>query len=389
MPVDFQQIRKQVREMGAQAPGYRQRAAEKLQTALSLFNQLAEKNVEIRQRIEKAAASEPGLRCAVPAVEPILSAIPLPFTGSASVILAADGSQINPSRHEAADFGVINLGALRLAKDNPPLESVSSRLLYYDELETPAGTLSEELIALMRDVGERRLLADLAKTETSPVVALTDGMLEVFGEPRKEPGFEAQFKEYLDSLRELSELKTIVAGYVDKPRADLLARMLELMAGSEEDMLKRVRERPFGGVTDAMLLGGRLAPGMRSAVFGIQSRSSKVFTGALKLHFFYLNVGFDDAPILARVEIPAWVAETGELIDLLHATLAAQCAITGSKPYPYVLHRAHEIAVVGMAERDQISTMIDTELRGLGMEPGEKSFKQGLKDLEGKTRYER
>ena len=389
MPVDFQQIRKQVREMGVQALEYRQRAAEKLQTALSLFNELVDKNEEIRQRIEKASTGEPGLRCAVPSVEPILSAIPLPFSGSASVILAADGSQINPSRHEAADFAVINLGALRLAKDSPPLENVTSRLLYFDDLETPAGTLSEELIALMRDVGERRLLADLAKAETTPVVALTDGMLEVFGEPRKEPGFEAQFQEYLDSLRELSKLNTIVAGYVDKPRADLLARMLELMAGSEEDMLNRVRERPFWGVTDAMLLSGRLAPGMRSAVFGIQSRSSKVFTGALKLFFFYLNVGFENNPILARVEIPAWVAESVELTDMLHATLAAQCAITGSKPYPYVLHRAHEIAVVGMAERNQISSMIDTELRGMGVEPGEKSFKQGLKDLEGKTRYER
>jgi hypothetical protein len=389
MPVDFQQIRKQVKQMGAQAPGYRQRAAEKLQTALSLFNELAEKNEEIQQRIEKAAASEPGLRCAVPAVEPILSAVPPPFSGFASVILAADGSQINPSRHEAADFGVINLGALRLAKDEPPRESVTSKLLFYDEIETPAGSLSEEMIALMRDVGERRLLADLAKSEIDPVVALTDGMLEVFGEPRKEPGFEEQFNEYLASLRDLSELKTIVAGYVDKPRADLLARMLELMAGSEEDMLKRVRERPFGGVTDSMLFSGRLAPGMRSAVFGIQSRSSKVYTGPLKLHFFYLNVGFDGAPLLARVEIPAWVAESGELINLLHTTLVAQCAITGSKPYPYILHRAHEIAVVGIAERDQISSMIDTELRGLGMEPGEKSFKQGLKDLEGKTRYER
>ncbi len=96
---------------------------------------------------------------------------------------------------------------------------------------------------------------------------------------------------------------------MDKPRADLLVRMLELMDGSEEDMLQRVRERPLGGVTDAMLLIGKLLPGMRSPVFGIQSSSSKQFSGSLRLHFFYLNVGFENLPMLARVEIPAWVAE--------------------------------------------------------------------------------
>jgi hypothetical protein len=388
MPVDFQQIRAQVTEMGKQAPGQRQRADERLNSALVVFHEVEDIPKEIEERVIKAAESEPGLRCAVPGMESILSVIPLPTAQPADVILAADGSQINPSRHEAADFGVINLGALRLAKEQAPKEFVRSELLYFDRLEKSSGALSEELIALMRDVGERRMLAELAGMETAPVVALTDGMLEVFGEPRKDAEFEVEFHNYLDHLHALADLKTVVAGYVDKPRADLLVRMLELMAGSEEGMLQRVRERPFGGVTDAMLLRNSLTPGSRSAIFGIQSRSSKAFKGPLQLHFFYLNTGVENAPLLARVEIPAWVSESPALVETLHVTLMEQCRITGSKPYPYILHRAHEIAVVGLAERDQISFMIDAELRSCGLEPGGKSSKQGLKDLEGKTRYE-
>ena len=388
MPVNYQQIRSQVGEMGRQAPEKYKQALDKLHSALQVFETFGNDPDLIRKRVEAAAEADSGLRCAVPAAEEMLAAFSAPETPPDVVILAADGSQINPSRHEAADFAVINAGALRLAKGSSPKEFTTSRLLYFDSLETASGTLSEELIALMRDVEERQLLADLARGEQAPVVALTDGMLEIFGEPRREAAFQVKFDAYLDSLRALAELNAIVAGYVDKPRADLLVRMLELMAGGEEENPPRARSRVFGGVTDAMILGSRIPPGARSAVFGIQSSSSKAFDGPLRLHFFYLNVGFEGSPVLARVEIPAWVAESGELTGILHAVLIDQCRVTGSKPFPYVLHRAHEIAVVSFTERDQISALIAAELRKQGIEPGEKSFKQDLKDLNGKSRHE-
>jgi hypothetical protein len=271
-----------------------------------------------------------------------------------------------------------------MATEELPREFVQSHLLYFEDIEGK----SEEMIALMRDVSERKLLVDLAKEGSGSAVALTDGMLDIYREPRQDAEFNRRFDDYLASLRALAELKTIVAGYVDKPRADLLVRMLELMDGTEEDMLQRARERPLGGVTDAMLLNGCLKPGMRSAVFGIESSSSEQFNGPLRLHFFYLNVGFDNLPLVARVEIPAWVAEDLDLVNTLHATLLFQCRMTGSVPYPYILHRAHEIAVVGLAEREQIGAMIDIELRRNGVDPGIRSSKQFMKDLAGKARYE-
>jgi hypothetical protein len=384
MPVDFQQIRNQAVEMGRQAPEQMQRSRTLLQNALEVFESLGDRSEEVRERVQKAAAEDKKLRCAFPSSEPILDSISEPDCSHAEVTLAADGSQINPSRHEAADFGVVNCGALRMATEELPREFVQSHLLYFEDIEGK----SEEMIALMRDVGERKLLVDLAKEGSGSAVALTDGMLDIYREPRQDAEFNRRFDDYLASLRALAELKTIVAGYVDKPRADLLVRMLELMDGSEEDMLQRARERPLGGVTDAMLLNGRLKPGMRSAVFGIESSSSEQFNGPLRLHFFYLNVGFENLPQLARVEIPAWVAEDRDLVNKLHATLLFQCRMTGSVPYPYILHRAHEIAVVGLAEREQIGAMIDIELRRNGVDPGIRSSKQFMKDLAGKARYE-
>jgi len=384
MPVDFQQIRNQAVEMGRQAPEQMQRSRTLLQNALEVFESLGDRSEEVRERVQKAAAEDKKLRCAFPSSEPILDSISEPDCSPAEVTLAADGSQINPSRHEAADFGVVNCGALRMATEELPREFVQSHLLYFEDIEGK----SEEMIALMRDVSERKLLVDLAKEGSGSAVALTDGMLDIYREPRQDAEFNRRFDDYLASLRALAELKTIVAGYVDKPRADLLVRMLELMDGTEEDMLQRARERPLGGVTDAMLLHGRLQPGMRSAVFGIESSSSEQFNGPLRLHFFYLNVGFENLPQLARVEIPAWVVEDPALVDTLHATLLFQCRMTGSVPYPYILHRAHEIAVVGLAEREQIGAMIDIELRRNGVDPGIRSSKQFMKDLAGKARYE-
>jgi hypothetical protein len=87
------------------------------------------------------------------------------------------------------------------------------------------------------------------------------------------------------------------------------------------------------------------------------------------------------------VEIPAWVAENGQMLDTLQATLVQQCRVMGSRPYPYLLHRAHETAVVTLEERDQVTQMIVMELRRRGVPVAEESYKQSAKGLQGRTRY--
>jgi hypothetical protein len=87
------------------------------------------------------------------------------------------------------------------------------------------------------------------------------------------------------------------------------------------------------------------------------------------------------------VDIPAWVAENNQMLDTLQATLVQQCRVMGSRPYPYLLHRAHETAVVTLEERDQVTQMIVMELRRRGVPVGEESNKQSAKGLPGRTRY--
>ena len=88
-----------------------------------------------------------------------------------------------------------------------------------------------------------------------------------------------------------------------------------------------------------------------------------------------------------RVEIPKWVAEDKEKLNLLHSVLVEQCRMMGSRPYPYLLHRAHETAVVKGEEKQQIEQMLTIELRKNNEDVDDGSYKQSAKDLGGKTKY--
>jgi hypothetical protein len=87
------------------------------------------------------------------------------------------------------------------------------------------------------------------------------------------------------------------------------------------------------------------------------------------------------------VEIPAWVAGDDRMLQRLQAVLVDQCRVMGSKPYPYALHRAHELALVSLQEKEQVTQMILMELRRRGLPVGELSTKQFAKNLAGRTSY--
>ena len=73
-------------------------------------------------------------------------------------------------------------------------------------------------------------------------------------------------------------------------------------------------------------------------------------------------------------------------MELLHSVLIQQCEIMGAKPYPYILHRAHEIAVVSFEEKKQIEQMIQQMQLNNQEALDEISSKQSAKDLAGRLR---
>ena len=250
--------------------------------------------------------------------------------------------------------------------------------------------MNEELISLGRDLSERKKLLELGLESPKPVITFTDGPIELWGaEGSAQEDYRRNRENHISILSQMQTENIITAGYIDKPAADLVIRLLEISQIQENEM-KNVRDvHSLRGVTDRWLFGEEgnplLKQGERSAIFILQSSSRNHYTGKLEIHFFYLNVGSDKHPWIVRVEIPAWVAEDKEKLNLLHASLLGQCEIMGAKPYPYLLHRAHETAVVKMEERQQIEQMLMQELRNQNEDVDEGSYKQSAKDLKGRT----
>jgi hypothetical protein len=390
MALNFQQVFEKIRQIGLGAQKRRETLERLRKHAFSLLEAWAEKADELNDKLERARQADPSLRCAIPLLEPLNAARDRTPAPARLTLIAADGSQIAPDRHASVFFSLVNVGAIvmQTGSGEAPEISTDSRLLYDDEIYTETGVLTAEAIEQQRDIAERRKLLELAKQASGPVVALTDGPVELWGAKN---GGEGDYRKNLELhksiLSQLDSLGVTVAGYVDKPGADLVVRLLEIAQFSSEEQFKEVRKQhPLRGVTDRWMYGRILNAGQRSAVFGMQSGSRVHYTGSLSLHFFYLNVGDEKHPSLVRVEIPKWVADDPEKLNMLHAVLLDQCRVMGARPYPYILHRAHEVAVVKLEEKQQVEQMLELELRKSGAEMEEKSSKQSAKDLPGRKR---
>lgn len=388
MPINFQQIRSAILKFGQDAPAQAKLREENLEQALSLLHRFSQDYEALDDRIQSVLMVNPDLRCALPTHESLDAAINAGFTAEPLILLAADGSQIIPDQHLAVQFGVINVGLMRMQPGTTPTQSIESDLLAAQDIFTEQGfMLGEELIALRRDHKERSHLLQAALKEQQTVLTLTDGPLELFREGRETEEYQKLLGDYLDILAEMAQHNVLTAGYVDKPRSDLLIRTLALTLLSEDQISEADRIRNLPGITDADLFGLVLAPQQRSALFKLNSRSAKRFSGPLAIHFFYLNIGRADKPQIARVELPVWVIKNPANIDLIHQHLLDQCQIMGGKAYPYILHRAHEVAMVSYQERQYLLGLLQQTLLSQGLEPGDKSAKQYHKDLSGKTRY--
>ena len=372
MPVNYVQLRSQMKDAG-KTLRLRQEAFSRAAGLYEAALRAEAGSSDLRERIEAALAEKPEARCAVPKDEPIDAVHSLPALPPVQIrLLACDGSQISPSRHDEISFGVINTAIVELIVNSGQTPRIITRtkLLPFDDL--PA----ENLLGVQRDAAEKRFLAEIACEADRSILtfALCDGPLELFTDTPEMKDQSLLKAEYLEALVQLTESRIPAAGYIDRPRSDPVLRMLDLLRGN----LEKDSEAP--GTEDSMLFSRLLAPGERSAVFEMNSRLNRELRKDLKLCFFYMNIGRPGRPYISRVELPAWASEGG-IPDLLHAVLAEQCRVLGGHPYPFILHRAHESAVITYAEKEEIKGLLLREMAVNGMNVPEKSNKQIAKDL--------
>ena len=357
MSLDLRQVLFQVENLGQEAAQHAAQVAARLprlQQSLEEAGRLDRD--ELRRRI---ASAPPTLHPARPTDEPIDASFPIPPHPPRLRVMAADGSQVYPDRHGAAFFYMLNVGSIGLihGSGQPPQVATRSNLHYTDdELHDTRGLpVDTHLINARRDAAELEELARLAEAPShEPTLALLDNGLLLWAASQEQkaarPDVQRVLDDYLRSLDRLKASGAALAGYISRPRGANVVALAEAAAGAPPGVLH--------GLTDRLLYGRRLEAHYRSARFLHPAKINDEFAGrGHAIHFFYLHTGAQDG--IARVEVPAWVAEDPERMAAVHAGIVEQCRLTG---IPYPLVRAHELALVGQDDRRTLDNLVQAAL---------------------------
>ena len=307
----------------------------------------------------KAAASSPGLAervsiaqghrwaGAIPTQEPVDLA--KSATAQQLETVGIDGSQIYPLDHSPFLWAYIQAVAYR--KQRPPLfESqfmdIGTEIAHGGSQAVELLENLEELKALTnawRTLLEMRMACGAAQVYPGEVILLDNGLLpwlSVGGQSAHR-----RLNEYLELL--LTLRPGLVAGVISGPQSRLLARLVNLIeAETVEQGIQDGHD-----IADSVLMRCMLKPGERSALFLHGSPRNKVFQDhGAGVYFFFLSVNEQE---IARVEIPAWLAEDPRLVDSIHASVLADARLTG---YSYVLSQAHQHVTVSYDLADTLYT---------------------------------
>jgi hypothetical protein len=393
MTLELNQVAPQVKAMGQSLDKHitaRQVAAEEARLLLRQFSTEFSALVDRITRAEKIQARQRfDWVGAAPTTEALAQAYPLPSCPDRVTVIAGDGSQILPDRHGITLYYLINVGSIvyRHGSNRKPETYNPTPILCYDPedlFDLQGQLISAGEVNVRRDLAELAVLTDLAARnasgEAEPLIALIDGQLtlRVIDLP-----FDQQQKcqdEYIEMLNRLRQAQARVAGYIDRPRSTFVVALIRLASLEPEAITEEaLRQNPFRHLTDTDLFDF-LGPGQRSAIFAVRAKGTEKYEYAGHgIHFFYLNVGLDPAaPNLVRVEIPAWLVTDPQGLDVLHAAIVRQARINGG--YPYVLARAHELAIISGEEREAFEMMLAVEMRRKGLKPS-LSAKQFNKSL--------
>ena len=309
--------------------------------------------------------------------EPLTETAPLPERPAKLTVIAADGSQIFPDRHEVASCYLINIGyvVIHYGTGERPVLASEPELFYrdedlYSEWSGRKMQVSREMVGFRRsemELGKVAQLGEEAVGEGRTAVGLSDGTLILWSLEGKPLDFRKQaLAGHLGSLDRLRKARVPVAGYISDPGSADVVNALRVGLCPErspncdrcpwkEQQWAALQDpeatpvvvpcEPIAGVTDDVVFSGRLKSGERSSVF---ESSSKILDdyGPHRIHFFYVNTGRE----IARIETPQWVVEDAELLDRVHATAVDQSE--KGRGYPVVLSESHERAVVRGAERE-------------------------------------
>ncbi len=379
MPLDLLRVAEQLSSLasGLQAQGAER--AEQLERALLEIGTADAEEINRKRAQGRVTWLVPGLPTDTAAAYP-----PNPPPADYQA-LAVDGSHIDVDRHMPVRCALVNISKVALRYGAAPGARLESHPVMYAGAEElalvdPEGAreqpLEGALLGVRRSVDEVITLAELAEESSGamPTLALIDGSLVLWGLAGQ------TYPDYVRStlldeglLPALDRLKAVagrdpmaLGAYVSLPRSTEVVNALRLAVCPYDPVNCDVHcgslgtDRPpcdvVGGVLDRDLFSRLLAPGERSAVFTSTSSVVREYYREHAVAFYYLNTGDE----IARMEVPAWVAEDEALLSLSHSLVLDQCR--KGLGYPVSIMEAHEQAVIGGSDRELFRRMVEDTL---------------------------
>ncbi|MFQ6100708.1 MAG: DNA double-strand break repair nuclease NurA [Anaerolineae bacterium] len=367
MALELSRLTAQVQAMGEELAARQRQYADLVVLARRWLAEYADQGEQLRHPAR-------AMRAAIPTGEPLDTIHPLPTIPQRFTFIAADGSQVHPDRHGAALYYLINVGSMvyRHGSGERP-EAYSQPTLGYTEADLYENGLlvAGNLLDVRRDLAEITRLADLCAAEpTGHTIAVVDGTLIMWVlEEQSEEWQRAKVMAYLDQLNRIRETGAVVAAFTSRPRHGEVTRLLHLANVGGDATRANEEPNPLQHLPDRAVFE-TLPPGARSALFVSPSsiNHKHYLPAGHTIYFFYLNLADGEHnPVIARIELPAWVARDTDRLALVHASFAVQARITGD--YPYALARADELAYVSGPEREAFEEMVTTALLRAGVRP--------------------
>jgi len=322
-------------------------------------------------------------------VEPLNTCIDLPIAPSVHTVIATDGSQIAPNHHEIAYCYLLNIGrvVLHYGQNRQPLLDSLPEVFYRPEdlyISRQWGIRTEEWMGFRRTASEATILAELsgAVRTSVPTLAMVDGSLIYwFLEQLPAEARDRILPPILDAWSLLCDSGIPLIGYLSASRSGESLNFLRLQACPHPDpdcvtycpnQLEKTPCQVFEPLKDTALWTVQLQPGQRSALFRSSARILDMY-GSHTIYFCYIHVGTE----IARIDLPAWVAENPALLDQSLGLMLAQ--VQKGYGYPVALAEAHNQAVVRGGDRTRFFALLEQQMIKAGLRNVGTSYKEARK----------
>ena len=382
--LDFHKLILQIEEVGRDSLVDRGPQHEVIARARAALEQAATDSASLSSRLER---NKPWVLwpIAMP-LEPFGTSLPVELRSEPVTVVAVDGSQIMPSRHEVHSCYLLNMGivvisygaAAQAAQLAPQL--VSEPMLYhrpedlYPLVDRRRVHIDELYVSLERNLRELETVSFRgleANRRGLPVVAMLDGSLIPWSLEKMPADYQETYLERVSTaLDALRQVKIPLIGYLSHSRSsdlvnDLRVSICPYPVSHCRELCGQLNEEDFPcsqiwPLSDRQLIAQLLPEGYRTAIFLSGASVASSLAAAQRTCFLYLNVGCE----VARLEFPRWLADDLEALSLALATVRSQ--VGKGMGYPVSLSEAHNLAVIRGQDRARFFELLTRHLITLG-----------------------